>query len=121
MTNIYSRNDTPNFVEFWALCILEEIIFKAKDETKPSNENFQDFATRLKKKIGKFGIFEPRLKYNNQPHGIQDMSKVQFFECNEYGYFKIEFPKDPQNKKNNKRKEKVDFTLLKKMKNLKRS
>lgn len=33
------------------------------------------------------------------------MSKIQCFECNEYGYFKIGSPKDPQNRKNNKRKE----------------
>ena len=31
------------------------------------------------------------------------MSKVKFFGCNEYGHFKRDCLKDPQNMKNNKK------------------
>lgn len=97
MTSIYSRKDTPKFDELWSLCILEETRLKAKYP----NEKFQDFVARVKKK-GKFGKFEPCQKYHNNN---QSQSKVQCFRCNEHGHFKRDCPKDPQNRKNNKRKE----------------
>lgn len=63
VTSIYSRKNTPNFDELWSLCILGETRLKAKDDTEP-NEKSQAFATRLKKKKGKFGRFEARQRYD---------------------------------------------------------
>lgn len=128
LTKIYSRKDSPNFNELWTLCILEVTRLKAKDDTESNNEKSQAFVVRSKKKIGKLGRLEPHQKYypnkKTHPCGRYDMSKVQFFLCNEYGHFERDCPKDPQNMKNYKSKERSGAHIVeeneepeKKMKN----
>jgi len=47
----------------YGLCVLEETRLKAKDDTE-HNEKSQAFIARSKKKIGRFGKFEPHHRNN---------------------------------------------------------
>ena len=73
---------------FLSQLILEETKLKAKDDTYPNGKS-QAFAAKVKNlKKRKFGKFKPCQKKIN-------ISKIQWFECNEYGNFKRDCPKNP--------------------------
>jgi len=61
--------------------------------------------------------FEPCHRYNtnnyNQSCGNRDMSKLQCFDCNVFGDYKRDCPKDPKSKKNTKRKEISEYYISK--------
>jgi len=94
---IYGKKEATPFTDIWELCKIEEIILKAKNDVG-SNEKTQAFIAMARKK-GKFGRLEPRKKFQKKI----DMSKIQCYECNEYGKFNRNFTK--LNKGNKKRKE----------------
>lgn len=93
-TSVYIRKNTTPFDELWAQCILEETRIKEKDDTK-LHEKSQAFFVKYKKKKRKFGKSKEK----------HDMSKIQCYGCNGYGNFNKGCPNNPQNKKDNKRKE----------------
>lgn len=95
-SSIYAKKEAIPLSELWYLCKIEETRLKAKDDVGSKE---QEFATMAKRK-GKFKKFGPRRTIN------RDMSKVQFFGCQEYGHYKRDFSKSK--KENNKKRKREE-------------
>lgn len=95
-TIIWAKKEASSLNDLWAICKVEEARLKAREDIAVVSKE-QAFATRFKRK-GKFGKFE---RSSHQQHPKKDMSKIQCFECHEYGHYQRDCPK---RKKNGKRK-----------------
>lgn len=97
VSSIYGKKEGTPFNELWSLCNIEETRLKAKRDVASSDQT-QAYAAMLERKGSlETSILKKRKKLN--------MSKIQSYECNEYGYFKRHCPK--LKKDNKKRKEKI--------------
>jgi len=108
VSSIYGKKEATPFNELWSLCKIEEIWLKARSDVEPS-EKVQAFAAVDKRK-GKFGKFGP------QKNKKIDMSKIQCYECREYGHFKRDCPK--LKKENKKRKERIEADIIEEVEDL---
>jgi len=96
IANIWGKKEASSLNDLCAICKVEETKLKAKEDSAVGSKK-QAFAARFKRK-GKFGKFE---RSGHLRHPKKDMSKIQRFECHEYGHYQRDCPK---RKKNGKKK-----------------
>jgi hypothetical protein len=88
-----TRKEYPTFEELWTCCAKEESRINAKE--RPQNKyDDQAFTTRFKnfKNKRKFGS-------RRKPNQEKDISEIQFFNCQKYGYYKNQCPELKKRKK----------------------
>lgn len=106
VSSIYGKKETTPFNDLWSLGKIEESRLMAKIDVG-SNEQTQAYATSTRKK-GKFVKFGPRKKFQKKIN----MSKIQCYECNEYGHFKRNCPKLKKDNKKRKEKKKNEAHII---------
>jgi hypothetical protein len=85
VASMNTRKEFPTLEELWTCCAQEETRLNSKEKPQ-KEEDAQAFATKFKRHGGK-KIFDSRKKFK------RDMSKVQCFECHDYGHYKRNCPK----------------------------
>jgi hypothetical protein len=80
-----TRKEFPTLEELWTYCAQEEIRLNSKGKPR-KEEDAQAFATKFKRQRDK-KRFDSRNKFK------RDISKVQCFECHDYGHYKRNCPK----------------------------
>jgi hypothetical protein len=85
-TSMNTRKDYPTFEEIWTCCAQEESRINAKDKPQKKYDD-QDFTTR-------FNNFRNKKKFvsRKKPNQEKDMSKIQCFNCQKYGYYRNHCP-----------------------------
>jgi predicted aspartyl protease len=85
VASMNTRKEFPTLEELWTCCAQEETRLNSKGKPQ-KEEDAQAFATKFKRHGGK-------KRYDSRKKFKRDMSKVQCFECHDYGHYKRNCPK----------------------------
>jgi hypothetical protein len=99
VASMNTRKEYPTFEEIWTCCAQEESSISTKEKSQKEYDD-QAFTT-------KFNNFRNKRKFGlrKKPNQENDMSKIQCFNCRNYGHYKNHYPKL------NKRKETNEATV----------
>jgi hypothetical protein len=90
-----TRKEYPTFEELWTCCAQEESRIGAKEKPQKKYDH-QAFTARFKncRNKRKFGS-------RKKPNQEKDMSKIQYFNCRNYGHYKNHCPELKKRKETN--------------------
>jgi hypothetical protein len=90
-----TSKEYPTFEEIWTCCAQEESMISAKEKSQKKYDD-QAFTT-------KFNNFRNKRKFGlrKKPNQEKDISKIQGFNCRNYGHYKYHCPNLKKRKETN--------------------